>query len=252
MTSTGAIDLLSFDVLARTGERMAQQQFRVGLMVPSSNTVMEPDFHRQLKDTCIISTDRMYLVDVTAAAEEVMLAEELPRSARALTSTDPQVLVFGCTSAGSLGGLRHDRDIARRVSQQTGVDTVTVLGAVLSQLELRAPSRVAVFTPYNDDLNGSVARCITEAGYEIVKTAGMGIVANREIGNVSPASIVKFVTSQMTGVKADAVFLSCTNWQAVDAMTEVEELLGVPIVTSNHATIEAVRERAISAALAPR
>ena len=231
---------------------MSQERFRVGLMVPSSNTVMEPDFHRQLDDTCIISTDRMYLVDVTAEAEEAMIAEELPRSARALESTDPQLLVFGCTSAGSLGGLQHDREIARRVRQQTGVDTVTVLGSVLQQLALRSPSRVAVFTPYNEDLNGRVARSIAEAGYEIVKTAGMGIVANREIGNVSPASIVTFVTAQMAGVKADAVFLSCTNWQAVDAMTAVEERLGVPIVTSNHATIETVRQRATSAALAPR
>ena len=231
---------------------MSEERFRVGLMVPSSNTVMEPDFHRQLDATCIISTDRMYLVDVTAEAETVMLAQEVPRSARALKSTDPHVLVFGCTSAGSLGGLQHDRDIARRVTEQTGVPTVTVLGSVLHQLELRSPSRVAVFTPYTDDLNRSVAHCIAEAGYELAKTAGMGIVSNREIGKVSPASIVKFVTAQMAGVKADAVFLSCTNWQAVDARTEVEERLGVPIVTSNHATIEAVRQRATSAALTPR
>ena len=231
---------------------MSEERFRVGLMVPSSNTVMEPDFHRQLEGACIISTDRMYLVDVTAEAEEVMLADELPRSARRLESTDPQALVFGCTSAGSLGGLQHDRDIARRVTEQTGVHTVTVLGSVLQQLELRSPSRIAVFTPYNEDLNRSVAQCIAEAGYELAKTTGMGIVSNREIGKVSPASIEKFVTAQMAGVQADAFFLSCTNWQALDALSALEERLGVPVVTSNHATIETVRQLAASAALSPR
>ena len=221
-------------------------------MVPSSNTVMEPDFHRRLEGTCIISTDRMYLVDVTEESEGVMLTEELPRSARALKSTDPDVMVFGCTSAGSLGGLQHDRDIARRVSEQTGVHTVTVLASVLAQLEMRAPSRVAVFTPYNEQLNDSVARCIVEAGYELAKTAGMGIVSNREIGKVSPASIVTFVAAQMAGVRTDAIFLSCTNWRAVDAMAALEEQFGVPVITSNHATIEAVRQLATSAALSPR
>ncbi|MCC7126149.1 MAG: aspartate/glutamate racemase family protein [Acidobacteria bacterium] len=232
-------------------DSMTERRFRVGLMVPSSNTSMEPDFHRQLDRMCTISTGRMFLDDVTVDAEELMLAEELPRSARALKSGDPQVIVFGCTSAGSLLGLEHDRGIARRITDLTGVPSVTVLGAVVAQLRAKAALRVAVFTPYNHDLSCSVARCVAEAGYELVKTEGLGIVSNRVIGEMPPSAIVEFVESHMAGVCADAMFLSCTNWRAIEAIAPLEARFGVPVVTSNHATIEAVRQLAANAGMLP-
>src|SRR5271163_3185228 len=38
---------------------------RIGLIVPSSNTVMEPDFHQQIGRTAIVSTTRIFLEEVT-------------------------------------------------------------------------------------------------------------------------------------------------------------------------------------------
>jgi len=203
---------------------------------------MEPDFHRQLGADCAISTDRMFQVNVTRDAEAAMLEEEFPRALRLIKTTAPHVSVFGCTSAGSLGGLRHDARIAERIQQQTGAHGVTVLAAVVEELRAIAPAKVAVFTPYEEDLTRSVAECVIEAGYEVVRASGMGMVDNQEIGRVTPAEILSFVERQMSGVNPDCIFLSCTNWQAIDAISPMTARFGLPVISSNQAAIVAVRK----------
>ena len=226
---------------------MPSNYFRVGLIVPSSNTVMEPDFHRELGAGCAISTSRVYLEQVTREAEQTMIDDDLPKALRLVKTTDPHVIVFGCTSAGSLGGLQSDTAIARRIEELTGVRALTVVGSVVEQLHAIRPRQVAVFTPYREELTRTVAECVVQAGYQLGTTAGMGILANREIGQVAPDEIVEFVAGRMAGASADCIFLSCTNWQAIDAIAAVKARFGVPVITSNQATIAAVRQAALGA-----
>lgn len=223
---------------------MPSNYFKIGLIVPSSNTVMEPDFHRTLGAGCAISTARIYLEQVTRESEKSMIEDDLPSALRLIKTTDPHVVVFGCTSAGSLGGLESDAGIARRIEQLTGVRALTVVGSVVEQLRAIRPRRVAVFTPYEEDLTLSVAQCVVQAGYELAQTAGMGIRSNRDIGRVTPKEIVEFVETHIDGGDVDCIFLSCTNWQALDALAPVKARFGLPVISSNQATIEAVRQLA--------
>jgi len=210
---------------------------RIGLLVPSSNTVMEPDFHRHLGQDCIVSTTRIFLENVTREAEVRMLEEDLPRAIELLRTTSPNVVVFGCTSAGALG---QDNEIADRIASGTRARAVTVLHAVQSALQNIAPRRLAVFTPYVEDLTNCIASSLAAAGMPPVKSAGMGIRENLAIGRVSPDEIVSFVKSQFDA-SLDCIFLSCTNWQAIDAIEPLRSSFGIPIVTSNQAAIDAVR-----------
>ena len=87
-----------------------------------------------------------------------------------------------------------------------------------------------------------VTGCLAEAGYELVKVAGMGMVRNRDIGEVTPAGIASFVSGHMAGIDADCVFLSCTNWQGIGAIEPLRARFSVPVISSNQATIDAVRD----------
>lgn len=214
---------------------------RVGLIVPSSNTTMEPDFHRALGASAVVSTTRIFLEQVTREAEEKMLEEDLPAAVRLIKTTAPDVVVFGCTSAGSLEGLEHDAGIARMIERETGVKAVTVVASVLSELRAASAKNVAVFTPYREELTRTVTDCVREGGYSVVHCAGMGLLENRDIGRVTPDEIIQFVKSQMKGVHADCLFLSCTNWQAVAALDSLRAKYRIPVISSNQATTDAVR-----------
>ena len=217
---------------------------RVGLIVPSSNTVMEPDFHRHLGQAAIVSTARIFLEDVTRAAETRMLAVDLPKAIELIRTTAPDIVVFGCTSAGALGTLAHDDGIGDSIERQSGARAVTVLRAVLTKLRSIGPRKLSVFTPYLADLTDSIVRSLSEAGYSPLKAAGMGIRANLEIGRVTPAEIIRFVESQIEGIAPDCLFLSCTNWRAIEAIGPLESKFRIPVISSNQAAMDIVRQSA--------
>jgi maleate isomerase len=119
-----------------------------------------------------------------------------------------------------------------------------VLHAILARLGAIRPRSIAVFTPYLEDLTSSVALCIAEAGYSVAKAVGMGLRDNLDIGRVIPAEIESFVESNVAATASDCVFLSCTNWRAVEALESLRSKLGIPVVTSNQAAMDTVQQAA--------
>jgi maleate isomerase len=152
---------------------------------------------------------------------------------------------------GALGALAHDDAIGEKIRAGTGARAITVLSAVLAQLRRIAPRRLAIFTPYVEDLTLSIASSLAEGGYAPVRAGGIGIRENLDIGRNTPEEITDFVAGQIEGCAADCAFLSCTNWQAIEAIEPLRSSLRIPIVTSNQAAIEAVRAMRIQAAKKP-
>jgi len=74
-----------------------------------------------------------------------------------------------------------------------------------------------------------------------MKAAGMGLRENLQIGRVTPDEIVSFVESRLPSTDADCVFLSCTNWRALQAIEPLRKKLGIPVVSSNQAAMAAVQ-----------
>lgn len=221
---------------------------RIGLIVPSSNTVAEVDFYRRLPDSATLHTARMHLEEVTAEAETTMLDEHLPRAVADIKTTRPEVVVFACTSAGALRGNAAEDDLAASISEQTGVPTVSVAAAVRAAIESRSARRIGVITPYVTSLNDKIQASLEEDGLEVTAIYGMGIVDNHEIGAVQPDRIIRFACDCFEPSSVDLLFVSCTNFRAVEARPRIEELLGLPVVTSNHAGLEAVLHRTASVA----
>lgn len=215
-------------------------RLRVGLIVPSSNTTMEVDFYRHLEKKATLHVARMYLDTTTKEAEERMVKESTPQAADMIRSLYPHVTVFGCTSGGSLFGVAYDRKIARDLEEMTGARTVTVLGAVTEQLRHVGAKRIAVFTPYIDELNQTIRACLEEEGFQVLSIQGMGITVNFEIGQVTPERLLAFAKERFKDPGADALFFSCTNLRAMDALPLLEAEFKRPIVTSNQAAVEAV------------
>ena len=224
------------DVAAKSGA----PSLRAGLLVPSSNTVMEVDFYRNLPGHITLHTARMYLEETTRAAETRMIEEYAPAAAKLVKTARPHFMIFGCTSAGSLGGPAYDREICSRLSEITGVPTIGVFSSVREALLHSEARSVAVITPYIDDINASIQLGLEKDGFEVVAIHGMGIDVNFDLAVPGPEEIVGFVVEKLRGVRADILFISCTNFRAMDALPILSKQLAFPVITSNTATLEAV------------
>lgn len=213
---------------------------RVGLLVPSSNTVMEVDLYRNLPKRMTLHTARMYLEETTRSAEIRMIEEFAPKAAELVKTAKPHLAVFGCTSAGSLGGPQYDREICSRLSKITGVPTVGVFSSVREALRRSKAQSVAVITPYIADINASIKAGLEEDGFKVVSIHGMGIDVNFELATVTAEEITAFSVERLRGVKADIIFFSCTNFHAMEALPLLKRQLNYPMITSNTATLEAI------------
>ena len=217
---------------------------RVALVVPSSNTVMENDLHAALpKDRVTVHTARMYLTETTPEAEERMIERDAPKAADDLGTLNPDVLVFGCTSGGSLHGLDFDARICRDLGRRAGCPAIGVISSVSEALRRRELGTVAVITPYIDSLTEAVARTVGEGGIDVVAAHGMGIDVNVALADPTPDDIADFAEGRLRDLAFDGLFVSCTNFRAFEAIGRLEKIFGRPVVTSNSATIEALRGR---------
>jgi maleate isomerase len=214
---------------------------RIALLVPSSNTTMENDLHDHLdKERFSVHTSRMYLEETTAAAERTMLETAAPEAAALVGTAGPDLLVFGCTSAGSLGGPGYDREVCDRLGGLAGCPALGVLSSVAEALRRRGLRRLAVITPYVDELTDSIAGSLCGQGFEVPVRGGLGIDVNVELARPTPEEIVAFVTSTVGTTPVDGVLVSCTNFRALEALPRLTEATNVPVVTSNSAVLEAI------------
>lgn len=223
---------------------------RVGLLVPSSNTVMEVDFYRGLPSSATLHTARMRLHETTPEGESTMLDQYLHGAIDDLATARPNVMVFGCTSAGALRGNEYEAALIRRIEHQTGAHTVSVAAAVRNAITSRAARRVGVITPYVDALNDRIRDSLEADGLEVCGVHGLGIEENFAIAAVDVNRIRGFAREHYGGAAIDVLFVSCTNFHGLDARERIEQDLGVPVVTSNHAALEAVLDHVNAMSLA--
>ena len=219
----------------------AARTFRLGLLVPSSNTVMEVDLYRNLPPSITIHPARMYLEETTPQGEERMISEELPRAAQLLRTLHPHRVVFGCTSAGALHGASFPQEINRTIGAIVGCPILDILSPVAEELERVGAKKLAVLTPYASALNQSIRASLEALGFQVLSIDGMGITANFELATPTPEEIFAFVQRSKIPPDAEALFISCTNFRALEAMPLMREHFRLPIVTSNQAIIEKIK-----------
>jgi len=212
---------------------------RIGLLVPSSNTVMEVDLYRGIGDAATLHTARMFLEETTPEAEAVMLDLHTMPAATSVATARPDVIVFGCTSAGALRGNDYDADLCRRIEDETGVAVVSVIASVRAAIAARGARRIGVVTPYVDELNDRIRASLQDDGLDVRGIFGLGITENFAIANVTPPEIVELATGSFRPDEIDLLFVSCTNFRAMEALEALTERFGLPVVTSNQAALGA-------------
>jgi maleate isomerase len=226
---------------------MSARPARVGLMIPSSNTMMEVDFARDLPPGTALHTARMFMEDTTPAGESRMLDEFALPAARDLGTARPDVVVFGCTSAGALRGNDYDAHLCERISELAGAPVVSTIGAVRAAIQASGAASIGVITPYVDELNGKIRASIEADGTHVAAIAGLGITDNFAIAEVGHDEIVAFAERALGRLAAGGgiglVFASCTNFGAMAARPAIAARLGLPVVTSNQAVLAAAVAR---------
>jgi maleate isomerase len=213
---------------------MYGERGRIGLITLATDTSVLPEYTQLMLDRVAVYAAPITLPrgEVTPAALAEMLAtDELEEAAAKLAWTQVGMIVFACTTGSFVHGPGWDRTLIDRIERATGIQATTTSSAVLAGVHA---TKLAIATPYIDELNEIERRFFEASGFRVAAIAGLGCTTDHEIGRLGPDDAVRLVAS-VDASEADAIFVSCTNFHMLEVVGFLEAVHDKPVVTSNQA-----------------
>ncbi|NKB77693.1 MAG: Asp/Glu racemase [Gammaproteobacteria bacterium] len=220
---------------------------RIGIIVPVSNTNLEPDMMLLRPSGVSLHFARAggYDLDQVPDGEQMrkFALATLDDTVEAINAANPDVVLYGCTSATLAHGPDFDKEFTQRITQKTGVPTVTAAGALVESINEIGATNIAFSSPYVESLNKEAIAFLAQCGINTVSNAYVGNdLGNYGQGALTPDEVFN-LGIRADSDEADAVVLSCTDMRAVEIVDRLQDALGKPVVCSNSALMKSARKR---------
>ncbi len=215
---------------------------RIGLIIPASNTTCEPEIAALCPEGVTSYATRIFF-DPSSVDGLFALKKEADRAARELSCESIcQIILFCCTSGSMVGGLDYDKRIIEVIEKECGTPAIATATAVFAALAALQVKRVAVATPYPGEVNSLIKETIEANGYKVTRLGGVHEhLSSRElknvmIGRLQPEAAYELAL-KVNSKENDAIFISCTNFRAIEIIDRLERETSKPVITSNQATL---------------
>lgn len=209
---------------------------RIGLILPSNNTVMQQEFSMVVPKGVSVHTARLGAVRDTSPEVLIKMSEHAERAAGELTSCDVDIIIYGCTSGSFLKGSEFEKELTKRIYRASNIPSFTTSKAMLEALRSLNAKKLAVASPYREETNKAEKRFLEEQGFEVLKMEGLGIVNPTDIGRLPPYKAYEMGKS-VNSEEADTIFISCTDFRTFEIISPLERDLGKPVISSNQASL---------------
>lgn len=226
---------------------MQAKTYRIGQIVPSSNTTMETEIPAILRAREAIEPDRfsfhssrMRMQKVTKEALEAM-DRDSDRCAAELADARVDVLGYACLVAIMSMGRGYHRASEARLHQRTvesggPAPVVTSAGALVDGLKALGARRVSLLAPYMKPLTRLVIDYIESEGIEVVDSISLEIPDNLEVGRQDPLAPIE-ITKKLKTSGIDALVASaCVQMPSLPSIQPIEDRIGIPVVSSSVST----------------
>ena len=180
---------------------MMSRMTRIGVLLPATNPVVEPDFYTVIPRGITVHFERMWNgrwgnqpekpedepYEVRMSSEEAntvdwvmfgmnqtKMNEDVERGGRSLANLSPDLLVYACTGGTwHKGYIAFDRQMAEHIQRVSGVPAITAVGSCLEAMRFMGTRKISVAGPYrNYHLHNRLKPLLEEAGYEVVSAEG--------------------------------------------------------------------------------
>jgi len=221
--------------------------YRIGQIVPSSNTTMETEIPAILRareavlpERFTFHSSRMRMKKVTKEELAAMDADS-DRCAAELSGARVDVLGYACLVAiMSMGKGYHCQSESRlhdvTVREGAPAPVVTSAGALVHGLRTLQAKKVAMIAPYVQSLCDMVAEYIEHEGFEVVDKIALEIPDNLEVGRRDPMALASIYKNlKLDGVDV-LVLSSCVQMPSLAAIPIVEQECGLPVISASVCT----------------
>ena len=224
-----------------------QKTYRIGQIVPSSNTTMETEIPAMLLarqgvelERFTFHSSRMRMQKVTKEELAAMDADS-DRCALELADARVDVLGYACLVAIMSMGRGYHRVSEARLHQRTAeaggpAPVITSAGALVDGLKAVGAKNVSLLAPYMKPLTALVIDYIENEGIEVVDSISLEIPDNLEVGRQDPRAPIE-ITKKLKTAGVDAVVASaCVQMPSLASIQAIEDRVGLPVLSSSVAT----------------
>jgi maleate isomerase len=225
------------------------KNYRVGLIVPSSNTTMETEIPAMLQSRQKLFTDETFTFHSSRMRMMHVSSEELKqmdiesdRCALELSDARCDVLAYACLVAIMCQGPGYheiSQERLGKVTAENGALTpiVSSAGALIEGIKTIGAKKVSIIAPYMKPLTNMVIEYLNAAGIEVIDSISLEVPDNLEVGRLDPMNLLNHADSlNING--ADAVVLSaCVQMPSLPSIQKVQDRLGLPVLSAATSTV---------------
>lgn len=212
----------------------APRRRRIGMLTPSSNTVLEPMASMILGGVPEVTVhySRLPVREISLADESLKQFELDAYLAAANLLADAKVHVIGWNgTSASWSGFEADARLCDAIRNAFGVEATTAVLAINELLEALEVGRLALVTPYVSDVQSRIIDVYGAAGYECVSEYHSGEQINFAFADIDDQELTSAIRAA-ADAKPDAIVVMCTNLRAAHLVDGLEAELGIPILDS--------------------
>lgn len=210
---------------------------RIGVVVPSVNTVMEPWAQRTVPEGVSVLTSRMFMpAESSIEAIIEMDRTDGQRAICQLSSVFPHVIAYGCTASSIVQGLDYDAHLRKEIADEYRVPATTAAHAIITGLHTVGAKAISIVSPYTKAVDEAEHHYFESAGFRVYGGAFLSIKDGFRLAEPSVETLLDLGRRGMDP-RADALVISCLNTRSHMVIATLEKELGKPVVTSTQATL---------------
>lgn len=218
------------------------QRVKMGVIVPSTNTVVETDYNVIGPPGVSFHTGRAWIPEIELDSDEKFkeLLDAIDRGIetgiRDVLTCRPDYMIMGMSGETFWGGAAGNEEFEARMRKLANGPVSTGATAVRKALEALGARRIGVLTPYMPIGDEQVQQYFGDHGYEIAKLVGLECTSANEMAEVTEERL-REVLIDLADQNVDAIVQCGTNVSMVRLAAEAERWFGIPVIAINTATV---------------
>ena len=217
-------------------------RMKFGVLGPSTNTVVQPDFDDLRPVGVTNHYSRIVVNDTRAVSNETFMAgaweisDNTMDAVRGVLTCKPNYLVMGMSAVTFFGGAEGAVKWRKNVEEASGLGVTTGSEATAAALAAYGGiKRVAFLSPYYPTANAEVRKFLSDHGYETVRDTPLQAASWTAIGEITEATL-RDTMRALDGDDVDAIIQVGTNISGIRFAAAAEAWLGKPVIAINTAT----------------
>ena len=216
---------------AVTTGKVAKRRVLLGMLTPSSNTILEPVTSAILRDMAEVTAHfgRFRVTEISLGDKALGQFDMQPimDASRLLADARVQVIAWNGTSGGWLG-LERDRKLCDAIKAETGIPGTSSVLALVEIFRLTGVKRFGLVTPYLNEVQEKIIANFAREGFECVAERHLRDPGNFSFSEVSAETIAGMVR-EVAAARPQAITVFCTNMNGAPLVAPLERETGIPI-----------------------